>query len=245
MTASCRRRRLCRVRVPLSEGDQGLWPVGRVLDDAGVEGLVAALERYAADASLWEAPLEFQYEPHGGGVRKMRCLAVADPDTWSRLWRNEPTQALLAARCTEPFGVVFSAAFLKPPGGSRTPFHQDQALWSRPLPGAFSCWTALDGADDQNGCLQLCPGSHRLGALAHVTPPDTSHPEVAPEALAGLRRRHVPLPPGHAVAWDRFTVHGSGANTSGRPRRGVVVVVAPMRLLDPTVPVAYDPDSVR
>lgn len=133
--------------------------------------------------------------------------------------------------------VTFCAAFLKPSEvGSRVPFHQDQALWAKDLPGAFSCWTALDRADEDNGCLVLSPGSHQQGVLPHEEPPGGGHPEVRGDVLATLPRRAFPLDPGAAVAWDRLVVHGSAENRSARPRRAVVTVFAPRRLVGKDFP---------
>jgi ectoine hydroxylase-related dioxygenase (phytanoyl-CoA dioxygenase family) len=55
----------------------------------------------------------------------------------------------------------------------------------------------------------------------------------------------VPLATGDAVGWHRYTVHGSGENRSSRSRKGVVVVFAPARLLDPMQdPIVWHPSAV-
>lgn len=218
------------------------WPITDAIGPDDIAGLTAALAHYEANPDRFAEPLQFQYEPGGGRVRKMRELHKVDRDTWSVLWDCARVQDFLRERADEPLTVVFCAAFLKPEGiGTRTPFHQDQALWERWMPGAFSCWFALDDAGVDNGCLSFCPGSHLHGLLEHAPPADTDHPEVVPEALAQFSQDPVPLPAGSAVAWDRFTVHGSPSNTSGSPRRGVVAVFAPTHLFDPAPPVAYAP----
>lgn len=222
----------------------GFWRIPHTLDQNGVEQLTSALEHYQANPDRYSEPLHFQYEPGGKRVRKMRELHKLDFETWSILWRSEQVQGFLHRHVDEPLTLVFCAAFLKPAAiGSRTPFHQDQALWERWLPGAFSCWFALDDADPDNGCLNFCAGSHLGGVLAHKAPPDTDHPEVLPEILERFSKEPAPLRAGSAVAWDRLTVHGSEINTSGRPRRGVVIVFAPLRLVDPQTPCVYRPAS--
>jgi len=213
--------------------DGGYWLIPSAIDRSELADLTAALDRYEAAPERYADPLQFQYEPDGRRVRKMRELHLLDGETWSVLWRNGAVQHFLSRHVDEPLTLVFCAAFLKPGAiGTRTPFHQDQALWERWMPQAFSCWFALDNADVDNGCLTFCPGSHLRGVLEHAPPPDTDHPEVVPEVLEQFEREVVPLTAGSAVAWDRLTVHGSGVNTSRRPRRGVVIVFAPTRLFD-------------
>jgi hypothetical protein len=45
-------------------------------------------------------------------------------------------------------------------------WHQDYSYWTRTKPMAhLTCWTGLDDADTQNGCMYYVPGSHRWGLL--------------------------------------------------------------------------------
>lgn len=223
--------------------DPGFWRVRNVLTPAEVDLLRQRLAHYEENPEQYATPLEFEYEPGAEAVRKMRRLPWVDLEPWSRLWENDSVQELLRGRFgAERVGVAYCAAFLKPAAiGTRTPFHQDQALWTRTLPGAISCWTALDRADERNGCLIMCAGSHVNGVLQHDEPPGGGHPEVTRSILETLPKEPVPLEPGEAVAWDRLVVHGSAENASSRPRRGVVTVYAPARLLAEDDPVARAP----
>lgn len=170
-------------------------------------------------------------------------LAWVEPEPWSLLWLNSPVQAFLSENFDQELRVAFCAAFLKPAEiGTRTPYHQDQALWSRQLPGAVSCWVALDRADEENGCLIFCPGSQHGGEVAHEEPPGGGHPEVVSRVLDSSPKEPVPLDPGSGVIWDRYTVHGSAENHSKRPRRAVVTVFAPSSLLPEEDPLVWSPD---
>lgn|GEM_PF-4209950 len=214
-----------------------------VYDAQTIDFLLATLAFYEAHPEIYAAPLEFQYEPGPErSVRKMRRLAWVDPEPWSLLWKNPTVLAWLADYFQEEVRVAFCAAFLKPAGiGTRIPYHQDQALWARELPRALSFWVALQDTDEANGCLVLCPDSHSGGLLPHAEPPDQQHPEVVPEVLGHLSRRPMPLRRGSALGWDRFMVHGSGANRSPRPRKAVVTVFAPGRLLSSADPLVWKP----
>lgn len=229
----------------LEEDSRGwLWLNG-VLDEESIAVLTDRLRHYEEHPQKYREALEFQQEGDDGPVRKMRQLHLVETDVWSVLWTNDAVQGLLEKHADEPMAVVFCAAFLKPSEvGSRVPFHQDQALWSRELPGAFSCWVALDDADEDNGCLVLSEGSHLKGVLPHEEPAGGGHPEVQADILADLPKEPSPLAPGDAVVWDRLVVHGSPENRSARSRRGVVAVYAPQRLRDEGFPVAGPASAV-
>ena len=50
--------------------------------------------------------------------------------------------------------------------GGNVAWHQDYSYWTRTRPMAhLTCWTGLDPATRENGCLQYIPGSHTWGLL--------------------------------------------------------------------------------
>jgi phytanoyl-CoA hydroxylase len=49
-----------------------------------------------------------------------------------------------------------------PAFSSATSWHQDIRYWSFEKPELISAWLALGQEHEENGCLQLVPGSHRL-----------------------------------------------------------------------------------
>ena len=121
--------------------------------------------------------------------------------------------------------------FWKPANqGGVVAWHQDYSYWTRTKPVAhLTCWCGLDDATKENGCLQYIPGSHKWGLLPK--------PVIAGE-LDGIkdflndeqkkqfeRPRFAELKAGEAVFHHPLTLHGSGANTSPRPRRAFVINV--------------------
>ena len=90
--------------------------------------------------------------------------------------------------------------------------------------GAVTVWTALDKTTLENGCLQICPGTHKLGIIefGSTTSDDpTLSPEREAELTAG--KIYLPLEKGETVLLDNLMLHRSDANTSGKPRRGFSV----------------------
>src|ERR1041384_1986193 len=46
-------------------------------------------------------------------------------------------------------------------------WHQDVTYWGIEPPIALSAWYAVDDVDCGNGCMQMTPGSHKLGIIEH------------------------------------------------------------------------------
>ena len=194
---------------------------------------LAAIRDWLAAASLRapEVPglqAEFEKDPLiGGRVRKLRRLFWNDPEFWGPMLRESGLAELALSAVGRDATLVFHAGFLKSSGGgAATPFHQDCAFWRYDYPGAVSMWLALDDTDEENGCMALCPGSHVRPLLPHrLHQADWVQPGID-LAAHGLVARPMPMAAGDVLIWDRKMVHGSAANSSQRPRWGVVMVVA-------------------
>jgi len=121
--------------------------------------------------------------------------------------------------------------FWKPPKqGGVVAWHQDYSYWTRTKPIAhLTCWCGLDDSTKENGCLQYIPGSHKWGLLPK--------PVIAGE-LQGIKDflndeqkkqfenpQYAEVKAGEAIFHHSLTLHGSGANTSSKPRRAFVVNV--------------------
>jgi hypothetical protein len=121
--------------------------------------------------------------------------------------------------------------FWKPPKqGGVVAWHQDYSYWTRTKPVAhLTCWCALDDATSENGCLQYIPGSHRWGLLPK--PVIAGKLEGIKDFLTKEQQQKFENPvyarvkAGEAVFHHSLTLHGSGANTSSRPRRAFVINV--------------------
>jgi ectoine hydroxylase-related dioxygenase (phytanoyl-CoA dioxygenase family) len=109
--------------------------------------------------------------------------------------------------------------------GTITPWHQDYGYWvrteNRPL--MMNCMLAIDDADEENGCIQFVPRSHKQG-LQHHDRRNTSFGLFLP---GYFQKREDALPcamrAGDAVFFGPLVVHGSDANRSDRHRRAVTI----------------------
>ncbi len=120
--------------------------------------------------------------------------------------------------------------FCKPPRhGGVVAWHQDYSYWTRTKPIAhLTCWIALDDVSTANGCLHYIPGSHRwpllpiTGLAGDMNAIQTVLDE---EQKAQFQPVPVEFPKGYASFHHPLTIHGSYANRSDRPRRGLVINV--------------------
>ncbi|REE80962.1 phytanoyl-CoA dioxygenase PhyH [Paenibacillus taihuensis] len=114
----------------------------------------------------------------------------------------------------------------KPPSKGRGifPWHQDYAFYPHTNSDLLSVMVMLDDATPENGCMSMVKGSHRFGLLSHEkngsftpecqenrywTSDEYEVVDVTPRA-GGISIHHC------------LTLHGSAANLSGKPRRGIV-----------------------
>ena len=116
--------------------------------------------------------------------------------------------------------------FAKPPRHPGVvPWHQDYSYWTRTTPARhITCNLLLDDSDEESGCLQFVPGSHRwplLPSLPFDSPLDAIRPHLPPGAR--FEPRTVPVAAGSATFHHSHTLHGSDRNRSQRWRRAVVL----------------------
>lgn len=119
-----------------------------------------------------------------------------------------------------------SQCFMKPPGGIQKPYHQDSAYFTIEPRELVTCWTALDDATIDNGCLWVVPGSHQIGLLDHDQPwhvGDRVDMQVRDEQIDYTREVSNELTAGSCSFHHSMLLHRSGPNQTERSRRGLAV----------------------
>lgn len=147
------------------------------------------------------------------------------------LWNPRFVVAASQLLGNQPVRFWHDQLFYKPPKkGGVVAWHQDYSYWTRTKPIAhLTCWCALDDATPENGCLQYVPGSHRWGLLPK--PVIAGDLQGIKEFLTEEQQQQldhpvsVPVKKGEAVFHHPLTLHGSGENRSGKPRRAFVINV--------------------
>lgn len=119
-----------------------------------------------------------------------------------------------------------SQCFMKPPGGIPKPYHQDSAYFTIEPRELVTCWTALDDATIDNGCLWVVPGSHQIGLLDHDQPwhvGDRVDMQVRDEQIDYTLEVSNELTAGSCSFHHSMLLHRSGLNRTDKPRRGLAV----------------------
>lgn len=129
-------------------------------------------------------------------------------DYFDKMLRAGPQVALLEKLLGTPPLPVTASFFTKDKNSEEVHPHSDA------IHGGV-IWIAIDPTDRENGCIHYLKGSHlREEEFLHLRPHEpndlSDHPDVVEAAME----------PGDIVFFQPTTVHWSGPNHNGLPRRG-------------------------
>jgi ectoine hydroxylase-related dioxygenase (phytanoyl-CoA dioxygenase family) len=161
------------------------------------------------------------------------CSHILDEDRgFLAHCQNQVILNMVSQVIGEDIALWNSSFFAKPPvNGKRTPWHQDGEYWCvRPL-ATCTVWLAVDDATRENGCLRIIRGSHKDKRLrAHDTSQATDitlNQELKKEEYDEKDAVDLILKKGQISLHDVYLVHGSEANNSDKPRRGMTMRFMP------------------
>jgi ectoine hydroxylase-related dioxygenase (phytanoyl-CoA dioxygenase family) len=111
--------------------------------------------------------------------------------------------------------------------GGAWEWHQDYGYWYNNgclYPDMASCMVAVDRATQENGCLQVIRGSHKLGRIDHGKAADQTGADLnrVQEILKRLELVYCEMEAGSAVFFHSNTLHRSDANLSPHPRWALI-----------------------
>lgn len=131
--------------------------------------------------------------------------------------------AMTALLEREPFAVQ-TMLYFKPAGARGQALHQDQSYLQVQPGTCMAAWLALDDCDEENGCLQMVPGSHEWPLLC-LTDADIeqSFTEVTVDLPKGSEPAPLLMKAGDVAFFNGQVVHGSFPNTTAdRFRRALI-----------------------
>lgn len=146
-----------------------------------------------------------------------QCPQYLAGSALDELINGESTLAVAARLIGGPAHRYLPFTAVKAGGGGGTMhFHQDNNYTRHdPALGSINLWVALGDMTPENGCLQIVPRSHRAQLDSRSSDDCDTHRQVDVDPLECLPIR---MRPGDAVAFSRWTVHGSGPNVTDQPR---------------------------
>jgi len=217
---------------------EGYLLLGQVVSDEEVE----ALRRRADDIMQGRVRYEGMFFQLDAGSTEYKLLPGGDfqgpSDNYRKIegWEKDPlylayiqhslfrelTRILIGEHIS-----IYRAMFMNKPAqrGTYLPYHQDGGsqwqLSENDGDKFLTIWTALDDATIENGCVQVVPGTHKLGLLSERGHTITEEQErlYAPEE----RSRYIELKTGEVFVMHNFLLHRSGVNRTDQPRRGFSV----------------------
>lgn len=111
--------------------------------------------------------------------------------------------------------------------GGAWEWHQDYGYWYNfgcLYPTMGSCFIAVDPATRANGCLQVIPGSHRIGRIDHgkVGGQTGADAERVAAILERMPLQYVEMEPGDGLFFHGNLLHRSDQNSSPDPRWALI-----------------------
>ncbi len=193
----------------------------------------------------WERDHVDPAERHLAGNAIARIEPLVDlSDAFAALARDPRVTAPAEAIFGDDVALFEDKLNLKLPGGAGFPWHQDwSCCWRAYTDELVTCFVALDDATEENGPLEVIPGSHR-GRICRPFRSDAEHLddpafaaknqtdgfEVDPRAIDPARVVRAHLGAGDMIVFDPYLLHSSERNRSSRPRRTIIYTYHPARL---------------
>lgn len=207
---------------------EGYLPVHDVFDHDHIKNLIRRTEELCEHWDSDEArKVGIAHEPGIGDkasartIRKMSSLAEHET-----IFRTHACHRGLAEMVSQligrPMALYGDQLLLKPPHyGSEKPPHQDNAYFKvKPAEAVITCWTALDEATEENGCMHYFSGSHLNGLVEHEAIAGTPH--LVPAGVDLTTSKAVPMKAGGCIFHHSQCLHHSHPNRSDKWRRAYV-----------------------
>ncbi|XP_070581924.1 L-proline trans-4-hydroxylase-like isoform X2 [Ptychodera flava] len=174
--------------------------------------------------------LKFKYEQDDGSGLKyqMCCWNHPGDDVTGMLSRSQKIAGTMEQLLGGEVYHYHTKLMMKEAHtGGQFNWHQDYGYWYNNgvlFPDMGSVMIAIDKADKENGCLQILPGSHKLGRIDHVRVGGQMGADLdrVTQAKKIFPLFHVQLNPGDALYFHSNLLHRSDQNLSDRRRWALI-----------------------
>lgn len=201
--------------------DEGYVVVDGVYDESELAAMDLFFEEFKhSGARLYkDGKTHKDIDPTKDILRAMHPHRINDQ---VRDWAIHPRVAqVLGTLMGKPPLLAQTMMYYKPPQSVGQSLHQDNFyLLSQPAT-CRAAWTPLDDCDEENGCLQVVPRSHREEIVCpngrHLSEEDKlllKAGKLGAEHLANREIRPVPMQRGQTLFFNGQLIHGSYANIS-------------------------------
>ncbi len=122
----------------------------------------------------------------------------------------------------EPLAVQ-TMVYFKPPGARGQALHQDNRYLQAEPGTCMAAWLALEDIDDENGCLEVVPGTQDMPMVCTEKADTTKSFSDVVINLPGMSAIPVHMKKGDVIFFNGSLVHGSGPNQSNSRFRRIMV----------------------
>jgi hypothetical protein len=185
------------------------------------------IETWAMNDQGWTGPWRKKYMD-AETEKKSKLIALHDLQYYSDAWARAVTNKKLCGAMADlldggPVELHHSTLHVKPPEtGHPFPMHQDWAFYKHADNRYVDVLVHLDDTRHENGEIRFIDGSHKLGALEHVTKDEEGKgctPHFPFERYSLDQTVAVPAKRGDIVVFNIHTIHGSHVNVTDKMRR--------------------------
>jgi ectoine hydroxylase len=188
---------------------------------------IELLNRYARADQMIAARATSRSDAQGGTTTLALSNDLED-NLYAAVVRSRRVAANMAKFLGDEVYHYHHKMMLKEPFvGGAWEWHQDYGYWydfGCLYPDMGSCFIAVDRANRENGCLQVIPGSHRIGRMNHmkIGGQTGADPERVAAAIDRLSIEYVEMEPGDGLFFHGNLLHRSDQNTSPNPRWSLI-----------------------
>lgn len=222
--------------------EHGWYLTKKLFTDDEMDAIVEETERFYAGARDRTLPLRppnlAYWSPDKGTVQRHNDYILYESDTVRKIL-SKPLLGAVAARLAEAdeIRVWQSTLIYKPPRPdeptNQVPWHMDRHYWQTcTSERMLTAFIPFHDCDEQMGTITMVDGSHLWSEVPgddstrHFAQRDRSEledllSENAKYNNAEVNKIPMNIPKGHLSFHHCKTYHGSGANTSARPRRAI------------------------
>lgn len=195
---------------------QGYLHLGRVLTDVGLEAMqTESMAAWRAEKGEFDPGKSWLQNALLGDIHR-RSAVVCD------YYYRGPLVDIAEQLIGRNIKGVTSQLTFKLRGNTKAfGWHQDNGYGELDPYNALTTLTALDDADEQNGCLWIVPASHKRGQIETVLKPAGKQAEKPIELVVHeLTAIPVPMKAGETIVFHCWMLHKSEGNFSpDRDRR--------------------------
>ncbi|HEY3059663.1 MAG TPA: phytanoyl-CoA dioxygenase family protein [Chloroflexota bacterium] len=211
--------------------NQGYLVFPELLDSAELSTLRAALAEVLKEAEgLTESNDKFSVTPTDDGGWSVRRIfnPISHHQAFHDLVFNPKILDVVENLIGPNIQLHHTKLNLKPPSNreARFEWHQDYPFFPHTNFDLLAVMIYFDDSTEENGCLTIVPGSHKLGPQYHLFAKDgafssqLADKSVVEDPTAWLK---VPVPAGGMELHHCNMLHSSTANRGTRPRSAMVI----------------------